>query len=100
MNKLKSLKNKIFTLAVDGLEPYEQGKANFEHPTPCIEKLAKERAETCKACPFFKTEPIESFQVVDSRIPELSKMYCEECGCISSYKLRQSIEVCDRWQQE
>lgn len=100
MSKLKSIVKKGKTILKQGLEPYEVGKSNFKHPTPCIEKLAKQRADICKGCEFFKTEPIEEFQVVDSRIPELSKMYCEDCGCISSYKLRQSIEVCERWLPE
>lgn len=97
MGKLKSLTKKVKTLTEQGLEPYEVGKSNFEHPTPCIDKLATERAKICADCEHFKTEPIKQFQVVDSNIPGLSKMYCEDCGCISSYKLRQSIEVCDRW---
>lgn len=97
MNKLKSIVKKSKTIAKKGLEPYEVGKRNFENPTPCIEKLAKQRAETCKGCEFFKPEPIKQFQVNDNRIPELSKMYCEDCGCISSYKLRQDLDVCERW---
>lgn len=100
MKKLKSIAKKVKTITKKGLEPYEVGKSNFEHPTPCIEKLAQQRAEICKGCEFFKQEPIEQFQVVDSRIPVLSKMYCEDCGCISSYKLRQSIDECDRWRQQ
>lgn len=99
MKKLKSLTKKVKTLLDVGLEPYEFGKANFDHPTPCVELLAKRRAEICKGCEHFKKEPIEQFQIVDSRIPELSKMYCEDCGCISSYKLRQSVELCDKWQE-
>lgn len=99
MKQLKSLTKKAKTLLKVGIEPYELGKANFEHPTPCIEKLAKQRAEICKGCEHFQEEPIEQFQVFDSRIPELSKMYCEGCGCISSYKLRQNIKICDKWQK-
>lgn len=99
MKKLKSLKRKAGTLLNSGLEPYEVGKSNFDHPTPCIEKLAKQRAEICKGCEHFQKEPIEQFQIIDSRIPELSKMYCEDCGCISSYKLRQNIKICDKWQK-
>lgn len=99
MDKLKSLAKKTKTLTKKGLKPYEVGKANFDNPTPCIEKLAVQRAETCRGCEFFKTEPIKQFQVTDNRIPILSNKYCEDCGCISSYKLRQDIDVCERWQE-
>lgn len=97
MSKLKSLIKKANTLSKVGVEPYEEGKKNFDHPTPCIEIIAQKRTAICKGCEFFKTEPIEYFRVTDETIPELSNKYCEDCGCISSYKLRQNQDLCNKW---
>lgn len=91
------LSSKIKTLLTDGLDPYLEGKHNFNNPVEEVEALAKERAKICIGCRYFKTEPIEMFRVVDERIPELTNKSCGLCGCIESYKLRQSIKVCKKW---
>lgn len=93
------LSSKIKTLLTDGLDPYVEGKRNFENPTPTFEELAKERTKTCTGCRYFKVEPIQMFRVIDERIPELSNMSCGLCGCIESYKLRQSIKKCSKWER-
>ncbi|WP_448607592.1 hypothetical protein [Paenimyroides ceti] len=99
MSKLKSITKKAKTIAKSGIEPYQEGKHNFENENPDVEALALKRSEICSGCEYFKTEPIKKFHVTDDRIPVLSKMYCEDCGCISSFKLRQSIEVCKKWRE-
>lgn len=76
-----------------------EGKRNFENPKDEIERLAAERAEICKGCRYFKKEPIDFLRIKDDRIPDLSEMSCGKCGCILSYKLRQSISICKRWKE-
>lgn len=93
------LSSKIKTLLLEGVEPYEVGKQNFDNPEPEVEALAKQRAITCIGCRYFKDEPIDFFRVTDERIPELSGKSCGKCGCIESYKLRQSISICKKWQK-
>lgn len=93
------LSSKIKTLLNDGFDPYIEGKHNFENPDPAVEELAKDRAKTCMGCRYFKVEPIPMFRVKDERIPELSNMSCGLCGCIESYKLRQSIKKCSKWER-
>lgn len=61
-------------------------------------KLAKERFENhCKACEFNMKEPIEDMRVKDSIVPELSNRMCGDCGCVLSYKIRQSVKKCEYW---
>lgn len=97
MSKFKSIIKKVKTTIGVGLEPFEQGKNNFEFPTPCIEKKAIERLAICKDCEFFQDEPIKEFRVTDKNIPEFSGKYCDDCGCTLSYKSRQNIEICEKW---
>lgn len=96
---MRSFKKKIVSLVTNGLEPVEVGIHNFRNPVLEIERLAENRMHECSGCDFFQTEPISFLRVKDKRIPELSNMYCEECGCTSSYKLRQSIIKCNKWQE-
>lgn len=96
---MQSFKNKIVSLINNGIEPLEEGFKNFRNPVLEIELLAENRMNECSGCEFFQTEPIEMFRVIDERIPELSNMYCEDCGCTSSYKLRQSITKCKKWSE-
>jgi hypothetical protein len=98
-SKLKSGLKKINTLSKVGIDPFIEGKKNFDNPIIEIETLAQARALTCLSCDKFQKEPIEFLRVVDIRIPELSEMFCDDCGCTSSYKLRQSISKCKLWQQ-
>ena len=62
-----------------------------------IEKLAQQRIETCKGCEFFKDEKIDFLKVDDKHLPEASGKFCEDCGCIISYKLRQTSKLCPKW---
>lgn len=96
---MQSFKKKIVSLVKNGIEPLNTGYDNFKHPNIDVEILAKERKETCVKCTMFKTEPIPMLRVEDKNIPELSNMFCDMCGCTLSYKLRQSIEKCDKWQK-
>lgn len=98
-SKINSIGKKISTLVDVGTEPYFEGKHNFDNPIIEVETLAESRALTCLGCVNYKIEPIESFRVIDIRIPELSEMFCDDCGCTLSYKLRQSIDKCKIWQQ-
>lgn len=91
------LLSKIKTLAQDGLDPFIKGKRNFDNQVDEIESLAKERAETCKGCRYFKDEPIQWLRVEDKSILELSGKSCGKCGCVLSYKTRQSIKTCSKW---
>lgn len=97
MSKIKSAIGKAKTLSNVGLEPFEIGKQNFDNPIKEVEDLAIKRAAICTGCPLMKIEPIESFRVIDKRIPELSNMMCGECYCELSLKTRQSITICDNW---
>lgn len=93
---MRSLKKKIVSLVSNGLEPLEEGVNNFNHPNVDVELLARERKETCVSCPMYVDEPISFLRIVDV-IPELSNKMCDFCGCTLSYKLRQSLEKCNRW---
>ena len=96
---MQSFKKKIVSLVTNGIEPVEEGLRNFRNPVLEIERLAENRMHECSECEFFQTEPISFLRVEDKRIKELSNMYCEECGCTSSYKLRQSITKCKKWSE-
>lgn len=62
--------------------------------------LAKERFEDhCKGCVFNVKEPIEDMRVKDATIPELSGRMCGDCGCVLSYKIRQSVKKCRYWKK-
>lgn len=98
-NKFKSVKGKISTLIEVGEEPFFEGKFNFENENIDIELLASERKEICLSCNDYEDEPIESCQVTDKNIPELTNKMCGDCFCILSYKLRQSIIKCKKWQE-
>lgn len=99
MEKVKSIINKAKTISKNGLEPYEVGKYNFENPNEEIELLALERAKVCLNCDEFKKEPVDFLRVKDERIPELSEMVCGECWCLSPYKNRQSLTICNKWEK-
>ncbi len=96
---LNSSIRKAKTLLTDGVDPYIEGKFNFEHPSEDNETLAKERSQTCEGCRFYKLEPIDFFRVTDENIPALSDMSCGKCGCVLSYKTRQSIKKCKKWER-
>jgi len=81
-----------------GLDPIKTGMYNFKYPDAQTEDLAIKRKNTCIECPLYVDEPILFFKVTDPRIAELSNKMCDDCGCTLSYKLRQSIVKCERWQ--
>lgn len=96
---MPSFSKKIVTLVKEGFGPLEAGFENFKNPTQQVESLAKDRAKTCIGCPLFVDEPVDFLRVTDTRIPELSDKMCDGCGCTLSYKTRQSIKPCDKWQK-
>ena len=59
---------------------------------------AIERFENhCKSCEFNIQEPLEEMKVKDSTVPQLSGRQCGLCGCVLSFKIRQSIKKCQYW---
>jgi len=94
---MQSFKKKIKSILKDGLDPIKEGINNFTDPKYDIECLAKERLNKCLTCPLFKLEPIPLFRVKDTLTPEASNMFCDGCGCTISYKIRQSLSTCDKW---
>lgn len=93
------LSSKIKTILTQGIDPFLEGKHNFEKPKHEIELLAKERAITCLGCRYYKDEPIDFLRVKDDKITELSGKSCGKCGCVLPYKTRQSKSICKRWQK-
>ena len=91
------LSSKIITLLSDGVNPYLEGKMNFNTPIAEFERLAKERADICNGCRYFKKEPIPFLRIKDNRVPELTDMACGKCGCELAYKVRQNIKTCSKW---
>lgn len=76
------------------------GILNFKTRNKKALELANKRFENhCKSCKFSIEEPIPELRVEDKQIPELSGKTCGDCGCILSYKLRQSVKKCSRWEQ-
>lgn len=93
---MQSFSKKIKTLLGVGIVPYLIGEENFNNPIKEVEDLAKERMQYCDC---LVEEPIDFLKVTDERIPELSGKMCDECGCTASYKFRQSISKCEKWQK-
>lgn len=96
---MQSFKKKIASLVKHGIDPIQEGINNFNHPILEVEGLAEDRKDTCMGCEFYVDEPISFLRVEDKRIPELSNKMCDSCGCTLSYKLRQSIDKCGKWQE-
>lgn len=93
MNKLQSIVKKAKNL---DLEAYEAGKLNYDVPTEAMESFARSRAEICGRCESNIVDPIESLQIDDELIPNISDRMCEECGCSLPYLLRQTIKGCKK----
>jgi hypothetical protein len=75
-----------------------EGVYNFKTNNENARLLAEKRyIENCIDCTHFAPEKNEFFKVIDKQIPELSNMQCTDCGCVLSYKLRQSIKICKKW---
>lgn len=94
-----SLFKKIKSLAKYGIEPIEEGKNNYQLNITEIELKAKKRSKTCQECDNFVEEPIDMFRVKDERIFVLSEMMCNDCGCTSTYLLRQNLKICKYWKK-
>jgi hypothetical protein len=95
-----SLFKKIKSIGKYGLEPLEEGMANYQLDNSEIEKKASERALECLSCHNFEEEPIDLFKIIDDRIPEISEMMCGDCGCALPYLLRQDIKICKIWRKK
>jgi hypothetical protein len=93
---MQSFRKKIKTLFKVGIDPLEEGVINFKNYNKEVDDLAKERLQYCDC---LVDEPISFLKVIDERIPKLSGKMCDECGCTASYKFRQSISKCDKWQK-
>lgn len=92
----KNLENETNPDLKKDLKAVISGMSNFYFGLKT--NLAKERFENhCKGCDFNMLEPIEDMQVKDSIIPELSNRQCGCCGCVLSYKIRQSVKKCEYW---
>jgi hypothetical protein len=96
---MQSFSKKIKTLLDVGIDPYLSGKENFNSPIKEVEDLALERLFDCLDCLSFIDEPISFLKVKDKNIPDFSGKMCDECGCTLSYKVRQSISKCNKWQK-
>lgn len=96
--QMRSFKKKLKTLLKTGIDPLKVGVYNFNNFDYKTEALAIERKNTCVECPLYVDEPIPFLRVTDERIKALSNKMCDDCGCTLSYKLRQSIVVCEKWQ--
>ncbi len=95
---MQGFKKKILSLKNNGIDPLMEGYLNFTNPIEEVELLAIERYKACSTCDYLIDEPCGFLKVKDNRIPFLSKKMCDLCGCTSSYKLRQSIIKCEKWQ--
>ena len=99
MRNSKSIIKKIKTISKSGIDPIIAGKRNYEANIPEIEKKARERYEKIKENAKFVPEPIDMFRVTDERIPELSNMMWDDCGCAMPYLLRQDIKIYKEWSE-
>lgn len=92
----EAIKEETNAEAVDSLRAVASGISNFH--LGLATDTARNRYENfCKGCAFNVHEPIEDMRVQDKTIPELSERMCGDCGCVLSYKLRQSVKLCRFW---
>lgn len=90
----------IKSLIKSGLDPFKVGRENFKNPNAEVEELAKERFYNhCLNCDELQDETVDLYKIHDWRIPEASEKYCGDCGCILSFKIRQSVEPCKKWKR-
>jgi len=96
----ESLKNQEEINLLRDTKAIAIGMKNFRFLNNKVEQLAMERLEnSCKSCKFNIEEPIEELRVTDTRISDLTNRTCGDCGCVLSYKLRQSVKKCSKWEQ-
>ena len=94
----EQLKNENDLNVIRDLKAIIVGMTNFYLSSKKWNVKAKERFENhCSKCEIFINEPLESEKVIDKDIPKLSGKICGSCGCVESYKLRQSIKPCKFW---
>lgn len=94
-----SFLKKVKTITKHGIKPIVQGERNYNLNDIDIELKALERSEVCKGCELFIEEPIEMFRVKEERIPTIKNMMCNDCGCESTYLLRQDLKICSKWKE-
>ncbi|WP_159430247.1 hypothetical protein [Cruoricaptor ignavus] len=76
------------------------GIRNFLSHSERWNLIAEDRLENfCADCDFFVDEKIASERVADRDIPGLSGKSCGDCGCVLSFKLRQSVKPCRFWKE-
>lgn len=95
--EIKDLKNRMGENPE--LKPIYIGMLNYTVKNKHALELAKKRAKTCVYCEFYQEEQNDLLKVNDKDIPELSNKQCGGCGCVLSFKLRQSINKCTKWQE-
>lgn len=65
-----------------------------------LETKSEDFAYICKTCPGRIDETDDSLAVKDPDFDFLSGKMCGACGgCVLSYKVRQSLKLCDKWEQ-
>lgn len=94
-----SFLKKVKTISKHGFDPIIKGEQNYRLNDIDIELKALERSEVCNSCELFVEEPIDMFKIKDERIELLSEMMCDDCGCSSTYLLRQDLKVCEKWKE-
>ena len=94
----KNIQEETDPSVIKDLKAVASGMSNFYFGLKT--DLAKQRFEDhCKGCVFNIQEPIPDMRVTDEKIPELSGRMCGNCGCVLSYKIRQSIKKCQYWKK-
>lgn len=97
---IKSIKEKASTISENGIvgvKAIKEGFDNYNNPTKETELLAKERLKECLKCEFYEEEESDLLKIEDTLMIELDSMKCGHCSCALTYKLRQSILKCNKW---
>lgn len=75
-----------------------RGMLNFKSGK--LEPTSRDFAYICKTCPDNIPETDPDLEETDAEFPFLSSRMCGACGgCVLSYKVRQNIKPCEKWQQ-
>lgn len=81
------------------IKAIKEGWKNLKREDSKVESIAIKRVKKMNNCRHFKKEPNRLLRVKDERIPALSGMCCESCGCEMPLKARQNIEQCKCWRE-
>lgn len=75
-----------------------EGWKNYMDKSEVVEAIAEKRAAMCASCPFAKQGKLLTF--VKDTLTEVQGLYCDQCGCPLSAKIRSS-DVCplDKWNE-